>query len=217
MELHYMLGLSDVFVLLFVTLGPPLKVPAAYFDVTRTLEPRAAKQLATRAFAFALAASLLGGAVGAALMAKWHISIPAMTLAAGVVFFLVSLRGVLAEYDAHMHPPVAPDPAAPVPSAFRIAVPMLVTPYGMAAIILLVARSRQMERGLTVGALVIAVMLLNLLAMRYARPILRFIGTIPLQLFTTIVGVLTIGLSLQILISGLVGLGLIDAGVVNGG
>ena len=216
METQYTLGLSDVFVLLFVTLGPPLKVPGSYFDVTRTLEPRAAKALATRAFAFALAASLIGGMVGAGLMTKWHISIPAMTLAAGVVFFLVSLKSVLAEYEPRVHVPVAPDASVPVPTAFRIAVPMLVTPYGMAAIILLVARSRQVERGLTVAGLVVAVMVLNLLAMRYARPILRFVGTIPLQLFSTIVGVLTIGLSLQILISGLQGLGLVGSAVTGG-
>ena len=37
--------------------------------------------------------------------------------------------------------------------------------------------------------------------MRYARPVMHTIGPIPLQLFGTIVGVLTIGLSVQILMA----------------
>ena len=211
MPIHYMLALSDVFVLLFVTLGPPLKVPVSYFAATRGLEAPAAKALATKAFMFALAAALIGGLVGAALMAKWHISNPAMTLAAGIVFFLVSLKGVLAEYEP-AHAAVAQEAAKPAPTAFGIAVPMLVTPYGMAAIILLVARAGQLERGAYVCGMIVVVMLLNLLAMRYARPILRFIGVIPLQLFATIVGVLTIALSVQIVIAGLQGLGVIAPG-----
>src|SRR4249919_3576130 len=116
MHPHYMLALSDVFVLLFVTLGPPLKVPVSYFAATRSMDERAAKKLATKAFLFGLAAALIGGLVGAALMRKWHISIPAMTLAAGIVFFLVSLKGVLGEYEPQAHAADAPDPARPAPT-----------------------------------------------------------------------------------------------------
>ena len=75
---------------------------------------------------------------------------------------------------------------------------MLVTPYGLAAIILLIARSQDTTRLVSIAALVLVVMVLNLLAMRYARPVMH---TIPLQLFGTIVGVLTIGLSVQILMA----------------
>ena len=85
MDLH--LSLPDVFVLLFVTLGPPLKVPASYFEATRALEEPEAKALATKAFAFALAAALIGGWVGAKLMTNWHVSIPAMLLANGSTVF----------------------------------------------------------------------------------------------------------------------------------
>ena len=90
---------SEVFVLLFVTLGPPLKVRALFLSTTRHLDEDAAKALASRAFLFAVAAAKIGGFIGVSLMQRWHVSDAALRLAGGIVFFLVSLRSVVGEYD----------------------------------------------------------------------------------------------------------------------
>ena len=165
----YEFALSEVFVLLFVTLGPPLKVPALFLSTTCHLDEGVAKALASRAFLFAVAAALIGGFIGVSLMQKWHVSDAALQLAAGIVFFLVSLRSVLGEYDKGDSGTAPRGADARTPTAFGIAVPMLVTPYGLAAIILLIAHSQDTTRLVSIAALVLVVMFLNLLAMRYAR------------------------------------------------
>jgi multiple antibiotic resistance protein len=192
------LPLSDVFVLLFVMLGPPMKTPVSYAGFTRDMTPPASRTLAWKTFAFALSAALIGGFVGVFLMDRWHVSREAMLLAGGILFFLVSLKAVLGQYEIHVPPPHNPD----VPlSAFAVAVPAIVTPYGLGAIIILLAHSVTSQRTLWIVGLVVLIMLLHLLAMLYARPILRTIGHIPLQLFTVIAGLMSVGMSIQIILA----------------
>ena len=208
---QYVLDISEVLVLLFVTLGPPMKMPAVFSLLTRPLAEPAAKVLALKAFAFALTASLVGGFIGAKLMENWQVSPQALILAAGIVLFVVSLRVVVGQYHLHEEA-LAPPHEGPLqaPSPFQIAVPNIVTPYGMALIILLIASAHDARRTIAVAGIVLGVMLLNLVMMYFARPVMRSIGPIPLQLLSTITSVLTIGLSVQIILAGLRMLGLLE-------
>lgn len=163
----YSLVLAEVFVFLFVTLGPPLKVPAMFLQATATMPEGDARSLALRAFLFAVVTGLVGGFLGRYLMHSWHVSGPAMMLAAGLVFLLVSLRGLLGQYAEAT--PVVRQAGSPSHTAYEIAVPMLVPAYGMAAIIVLLSHSVDAQRTIWVCALVVLVMVLNLLD----RPVSR--------------------------------------------
>ena len=182
----YAFAVSEVFVLLFVTLGPPLKVPALFLATTRHLDEGVAKGLASKAFvrggrrfdrrlhrrfADAEMACVRRGIAAC----RWHRVLPGVA---------ARRRGRVRQGGSGTPPQGA---NARTPTAFEIAVPMLVTPYGLAAIILLIARSQDTTRLVSIAALVLVVMFLNLLAMRYARPVMDTIGPIPLQLFGTIV------------------------------
>lgn len=211
-----LLGASEVFMLLFITLGPPLKTPAVYFARTHQLDPKTQRVLAFNTFVLATIAVLIGGFLGVALRGNWHISIPAMLLAGGIIFFLVSLRTVLEQYEPAAVPPVAPSAgnsaaAKPVPSAFEMAVPMIITPYGLAALIILLSASHSMERTIMVTLCLLGVMVLHLLAMLFAGPMLRTIGPLPFKIFGTVIGSLTVGLSIQMMIAALVELGLLGS------
>ena len=84
-----------------------------------------------------------------------------MELAGGIIFFLVGLSAVLEQYHPlHAAPP--PLPAAPMAAAMRIAFPMVVTPYGIAALIVLLANSPSVARTLQILAILVGVMVLNL-------------------------------------------------------
>jgi multiple antibiotic resistance protein len=211
-----LLGVSEVFMLLFITLGPPLKTPAVYFARTHQLDAKTQRTLAFKTFVLGTIAVLIGGFLGVALRGNWHISIPAMLLAGGIIFFLVSLRTVLEQYEPAAVPPSAPSAgnsavAKPVPSAFEMAVPMIITPYGLAALIILLSASHSMERTIMVTLSLLGVMVLHLLAMLFAGPMLRTIGPLPFKIFGTVIGSLTVGLSIQMMIAALIQLGLLDS------
>lgn len=206
MNATQLLTLSQVFTLLFVVMGPPLKTPLAYYARMQAFDSATRRHLAIRTAILATLAALVGGFLGLALQRSWQISVPAMLLAGGVIFFLVSLRTVLEQYTPSPVPHPVPESTAPTsqraPSAFELAVPMIVTPYGLAGLIILLASSHSTERTLGIVAMLVLVMILHLLAMVFSGPIVRSIGPLPFKLFGTVIGSLTVGLSVQMMILG---------------
>jgi multiple antibiotic resistance protein len=198
------LGPGEIFTIFFITIGP-LKLIGPFVQRTHGLDDAAVRQIAWRAFLMATIAAIAGGFLGATLLANWHVSIGAMTITAGLVFLLVGLRQILEQYE----PPRAPDasvpalPAAPTAAALKLLFPIVLTPFGIAAVIVLLALSPGGERtGLIVG-MVLVVMLLNLICMLFARKIMVGATIVVLQILGAVLGILQAGLAVQIILRGL--------------
>ena len=206
-EVPELLGLWAVFILLFVTLGP-IKVFGPFMQLTHDADEAMTKRIALRAFALAVIAAVAGGFVGMFLVQNWQISQAALTLAGGVIFLLVGLSLVLEQYKpAHATP--APLPVALMAAALRVAFPILVTPYGIAAVIALLVNSPDAGRTAAIIAILIAVMSLDLLAMLYARRIMAGVAILVLQIFGAVLGVLQVALAVQMMLRGLRDLGVL--------
>jgi multiple antibiotic resistance protein len=204
-ETSALLGLGVVFVLLFITLGP-IKLLGPFMQLTRDVDEAKMKSIAVRAFVLAVIAVLVGGFGGRVLVENWQISIAALTLAGGIMFFLVGLRLVLEQYQP-VHTAPAPLPEAPLPAALRVAFPLVVTPYGIAALIALLVNSPDAARTAAVVAILIAVMVVNLLAMLYVRRIMGGVIVLALQIIGAVLGVLQVALAVQMILRGLHDLG----------
>jgi multiple antibiotic resistance protein len=205
-EASALLGLGAVFTLLFVTLGP-VKILGPFAQLTRDADEAKVKQIAVRAFALAVVAVVAGGFAGRALLGNWGISIPALMLAGGIIFFLVGLNLVLEQYQPA--PAAPPLPAAPMAAALRLAFPTVVTPYGIAAVIALLVNSPDAARTASVVVILIGVMVLNLLAMLYSRRLMGGATVMALQIFGAVLGVLQVALAVQLILRGLRELGVL--------
>jgi len=204
-EASALLGLGVVFVLLFITLGP-IKILGPFVQLTRDVDEAKMKQIAVRAFVLAVIAVVVGGFAGRILAQNWQISVAALTLAGGIIFFVVGLRLVLEQYQpAHAAP--VPLPEAPMAAALRIAFPTLVTPYGIAALIALLVNSPDAARTASILAILIGVMVVNLLAMLYARWIVGGVVVLALVIVGAVLGVLQVALAVQMILRGLRDLG----------
>jgi len=194
-------GLSQVFVLFFVMLGP-IKIIAPFALMMKDVEDSACRKLAVHAFAIASVTTLIAAAVGRAILDNWNVSLGALLIAGGVILFLVALRLVLQQYEhaAKMEPPASD--SALGGAAIRLAFPTIVTPYGIAAVIIVLSISPNAWYVVGVAAALIGVMILNLLAMLYARKILRAIGMMPLQIVGTVLSVLQVALGVQMILAG---------------
>ena len=93
----------------------------------------------------------------------------------------------------------------------RIAFPLVVTPYGIAALIVLLANSHDLARTTSILAILIGVMVLNLLALLYVRRIMAGMMIIVLQILGAVLGVLQIALAVEMIVRGLQGLGILHA------
>lgn len=80
-----------------------------------------------------------------------------------------------------------------------VAFPTIITPYGTAALILLLAASGDRSRDLAILGMFFVVMVLDLLALLYARPILKHAAP-ALAVLGSVLGVLQVALAIQMLL-----------------
>jgi len=199
--------LSQVFVFFFLMLGP-IKIVGPFARITKALDDAARRQLATRAFLISSATTVIAAIIGHSVLQNWHVSLGALLLAGGVVLFLVALTQVLQQYATPSPEALAAADGSGHADAARIAFPTVVTPYGIAVVIIILATSPNLVYAGAVIAILLAVMALNLLAMLYARQILRTVGIMPLQVLGAVLSVLQVALGVQMILWSLAMLGI---------
>lgn len=190
-----------------VMLGP-MKLIGPFVKLSGGLGESASRKLATRAFFIACVAGVAAAFIGRLMLEKWQISLPALLLTAGIVLLLIALQSVLAPFSHRHEAAAAPAPAeTPRPSdaalkrlAFSpLAFPDIITPYGTAALILLATADFGDVGIFRVVGIFLLVMILNLLAMFYARPILTHVAG-ALTLLGEVLSVLQVALAVQMLL-----------------
>jgi len=187
-----------IFIMLFLMLGP-MKILMPFVNLTRNAEPVLQRRLATRAVLYSLAALALAGLLGRNILENFEISIPVLALTGGLILFLVALRTVLEQSLPQAR--LKQDPKSPGTdlALSPLAFPIIVTPYGIAAVIVFATLAQDdVTAKLTVASIVLIILLLDWLAMLFADVILRWTGT-ALQIFTVVLGVTQIALGLQII------------------
>ena len=138
------------------------------------------------------------------MLENFEISLPVLALTGGVVLFLVALQTVLqqsAGVPASTKLDVQPHD---LKSAFApLAFPTIVTPYGIAAVIVFATLAAEREGAeFTVAAIVLLILAMDWVAMLFAEAILRGIGP-ALQVFAVVLGVTQIALGLQVILHSL--------------
>src|SRR5262245_4542789 len=187
----------------------PIKIVGPFARITKALDDAARRQLATRAFLISSASTVIAAVIGHSVLQNWHVSLGALLLAGGVILFLVALAQVLQQYASPAAEAVPGADGTVAADAARIAFPTVVTPYGIAVVIIVLATSPGLAYGTAVIAILLGVMALNLLAMLYARQILRTIGIMPLQILGAVLSVLQVALGVQMILWALAMLGIL--------
>ncbi|MEK1871269.1 MAG: MarC family protein, partial [Rhizobium altiplani] len=157
----------------------------------------------TRAILFSAAALAIAGFLGRTMLENLEISLPVLAMTGGIILFMVALRTVL---QPTADPMIRPTEQGQIDLKFALAplaFPTIVTPYGIAAVIVFatLAGDRRAE-GVTVAAIVLLILTLDWLAMMFAESILRWIGT-SLQVLAVVLGVTQAALGLQIILHSL--------------
>lgn len=196
---HIEFGARKIFLMLFLMLGP-IKILVPFKILTGRLDFVSRRRIATRAIVFSAAALATAGLLGRTMLENLEISLPVLAMTGGIILFIVALRTVLqpsadlpvgSTVLSQGHPGIALTP---------LAFPTIVTPYGIAAVIVFstLAGNRQAE-GLTVAGIVLLILALDWAAMIFAEPILRWIGT-SLQVLAIVLGVTQAALGLQVIL-----------------
>src|SRR5215475_177697 len=189
-----------IFALLFLMLGP-IKLLGPFAAATKDCNRVFRLSLATRAFLFSVAAVTIAAALGEQMLDNFAIPVLVLQIAAGLILFLVALQAVMHQYDV-TRPPDRTEPPTPVHAFSPLAFPTNVTPYGIAAVIILIALAPTTEIRLTVAGVVYFILLLDWLAMLVAHLIVRWFNPL-LLLLGVILGVNQVALGLQLMLVGM--------------
>jgi multiple antibiotic resistance protein len=197
MSEDYIIGAGQIFTLFFVMLGP-LKMLGPYARATHSLAPDKLRSVSVTAVGLSLISLLLGGYLGKYLLNSWAIPVSVLELTSGIIFLLMALLMIILP---HKEEPAAvktsPGPEVKAPG---IAFSMIVTPYGMAVVISLLAVSASLHRSLLILGLLVFVLILDLLAMLYIRKLMGKTGTLVMQMVGAAFAVLQAALAVQMIL-----------------
>lgn len=188
--------ITQIIALLFLMLGP-FKIIGPFAKMTQGADPKLIRQLATRAVLFSILAVLFASILGENVLANFGIPVPILALAGGLILFLVALQNVIQQFAPHesKHEPVVTTlQMALNPLAF----PTIVTPYGIAAVMVFMAISPDLNTKLMIGGIVIGIMLINLATMLLTRHMGKLLFLI-LSILGAILGVVQVSLGLMIM------------------
>ena len=199
--------LITAFATLFVVIDPPGLVPMFIaLTVGMSSEKRAA--MARRACIIATVLLLLFGLAGETVLGFIGISMPAFRIAGGILLFLTALD-MLFERRTQRREGQHADPDHD-PSVFPLATPLIAGPGAIATMILLVGQSGPGWGGTAaVMGLLLAMMLATYLFLLASPPLERLLGRTGTIVITRLLGMLLAALSVQFVIDGVRGTGLI--------
>jgi multiple antibiotic resistance protein len=190
--------------LLFLMLGP-IKLLGIFATATKDCDRIFRLRLATRASLFAVAAVTLAAGLGKRMLDNFAIPVQVLQIAAGVILFLVALQAVMQQYNAARPKEERSEPPTLAIAFSPLAFPTIVTPYGIAAVTILVTLAPTTEIALMVAAAVYSILFLDWLAMLGAHQIVRWFGPL-LLLLGVVLGVNQVALGLQLVLGGISGL-----------
>ncbi|MCA3443278.1 MAG: MarC family protein [Rhodobacter sp.] len=195
------------FVTLFVVIDPLGLIPL-FIALTRGMAPDHRRAVGLRACVIAAILLTLFGLFGQKLLDFVGISMPAFRIAGGILLFLTALD-MLFERRTQRREGQIPD-ADHDPSVFPLAMPLIAGPGALAAMILLVGQSGPGLQGTAVVlGLMLAVILLIYVLFLAAGPIERALGRTGTMVITRLLGMLLAALSVQFVIDGIIGTGLV--------
>jgi multiple antibiotic resistance protein len=199
--------LITAFATLFVVIDPPGLVPL-FIALTQGMDAEHRRRMARRACIIAFVLLTLFGLLGEALLGFIGISMPAFRIAGGILLFLTALD-MLFERRTQRREGQQPDPDHD-PSVFPLATPLIAGPGAIATMILLVGKSGDGWLGTAAVLGLLAGMILATYLFLLASPYLeRLLGRTGTIVITRLLGMLLAALSVQFVIDGVRGTGLI--------
>jgi small neutral amino acid transporter SnatA (MarC family) len=202
------LDLSEVFMFFFLMLGP-FKILGPFAKMTKDLDDASRRGLATRAIIFSGLALTLATLIGEKSLTNYGVSLNVLAVAGGLVLFLVSIRTILAQFDSPAIEETVRQPFSQSWAVSPLAFPTIVTPYGIAAVIIFAAVAPDFMTKAQVILLAMGVLVLDLAAMLFARPLLKWFG-MPLALLGVILAIIQLAIGLQVIFRALNRMGVMN-------
>ncbi len=195
------------FITLFLVIDPPGLLPL-FISLTQG-HAVTRRGIALRACLIAVFILATFGIIGETLLEFIGIGLPAFRISGGLLLFLMAVE-MLFNKRAQRREAQAEDDNHDDPSVFPLATPLIAGPGAMAAMILLVSEmSGDIGSTFIVIAAMISVVAVTFLLFLTSGPVERLLGPVGIKVITRLMGMLLAALSVQFVVDGLKGLGVL--------
>jgi multiple antibiotic resistance protein len=176
--------------------------------VATAAAPQRRQRVVNEAVLVAAAVILVMGLIGRALLAYLGITLPAFTIAGGILLFLIAIDMLFARPTGAKQTKEETREAreADNPAVFPLAIPMIAGPGTIATVLLLAGLTHGDDlRVLTVVAAYATALAVTWLCMSSATYLQRIIGKTGIHVVTRLLGIILAALAVQFVINGLAG------------
>ncbi len=197
---------ATAFAAAFTIIDPIGMIPLTLVATASTPERR--QRIVDEAVIVAAAIILVMGIIGRPLLTYLGITLPAFTIAGGILLFVIAFDMLFARRTGAKETAEERRQAQETenPAVFPLAVPMIAGPGTIATVILLGGLTRGDGMRIVVVVLAFAVALLaTWLCMRSATYVHRIIGTTGIYVVTRLLGIILAALAVQFVLNGVVG------------
>ena len=189
-----------------LTIIDPVGMVPLSLAVTASAPPDARRRMIDRAVIVAAVVIFGMALVGRYLLNYLHITLPAFSIAGGILLLLISIDMLFARPSGARAKPEEEREAIERENAavFPLAIPMIAGPGTIATVLLLVSLSHgDKVRIVIVYAAYALALIATWLCMRGAALVLRWIGRTGVGVLTRLLGIILSALAVQVIINGL--------------
>jgi len=195
---------ATAFATAFTIIDPIGMIPMTLGSTAR-MSPQRRNQVIDQAVVVAAGVILFMGVVGRLILDYLGITLPAFTIAGGILLFLIAIDMLFARPTGAKRTEAEEREAAEGenPAVFPLAVPMIAGPGTIATVLLLINLSHGDRPELLVVVAAYAVALVvTWLCMRGSSLLLRVIGKTGIHVISRILGILLAALAVQFVLNG---------------
>ena len=185
---------TSAVVILLLVLDPIGSIPL-FLSLLRPVEPARRVRVILRECAIAFAVLIVFVLFGPSILSVFGISDPSLTIAGGVILFLIALRMIFRSPEG-----LFGDVPQGEPFIVPLAIPTIAGPTAIATVVLLVSRAP--ERLAEWAAAVTVAMLVTVIPLLFAERIAKWVGERGLLAIERLMGLILTAVAVEMLLRG---------------
>ena len=203
---------AKLLLLLLIGMGPKIAL-VPFLEMTHQFDAKTKVSIGRQTVLTAVVTALVLFAFGALLMRLLHITGGAVAVAGGIILALLAIKMAAGPTKKHEQEDLEPSVDPKKIAVFPLAVPYLLNPVGITVVIIASGEVVSVASAALVVGLILLVGALDYLVFTNIDKLAKRLKPASLVVSEVVFGILLTAVAVQLVVSGLVNLGIIDANV----
>ncbi len=199
-------GVIDTFLVLLIGVGPKLAL-VPFVEITASLDAATKRRVQRKMLVTAATVALILMVLGELLRALLHFTVGSLSIAGGVILFVLAVAMVLGQPSGGGNLSAGKDPMQL--AQFPLAVPYLLNPVGIVGLVTISAEANSVSVFAVAIAILAVVLLIDVAVFRWANRVSAKLDESRMLVTEKVFGFLIAAIGVQLVLDGLASVGVI--------